>query len=181
MKTKILFLVVLATCLATLPLCAQNFTGPKTDDHPQSFGQFWILIDPAYQPQFAGCPAYNPTTHVLQSPLLYDPVTVIGRSAPLKDGGPGDASGVPTGLAGVNIQDGTPPSGFAPKVAGQNEVHTEIHRMNMVTYPPVATNQARVRAGICYNSTACSTPPPPNRISKGEVVSNNATPGASRT
>jgi hypothetical protein len=32
---------------------------------------------------------------------------------------------------------------------------------------------------MCYSSVACSSPPPANRISRGEVVSNNATPGAS--
>lgn len=36
---------------------------------------------------------------------------------------------------------------------------------------------ARVRAGVCYNSTTCSTPPPPHRISRGEVVSNHTPAG----
>lgn len=175
MKIKIL-LVVMVACLAAIPVWAQNFSTSPGDDTPQSFGQFWILIDPAYQSQFAGCPAYNTTTHVLQSPILYEPHTVIGRSARLKDGGPGDASGVSTGLAGVTIKDGVPPPGFA-KVPGQNEVHTELHKLNMATYG--GGPMARVRAGVCYSSTACSSAPPANRVSMGEVISNNPTPGAS--
>lgn len=43
-----------------------------------------------------------------------------------------------------------------------------------------ATYAARAStAGMCYTSTACSSPPPLNRISRSEVASNNATPGAS--
>lgn len=183
MKTKIyLPILLLVAVLAAMPLWAQNFPA-KGDDSAQSFGAFWILIDPAYQSMFTGCPLYNPTTHVLQSPWLYENGTKIGRSAPLKEGSPGDNGGVPVGSANTNIKDAgmVTPSGFTPIAPGSKEVHTEIRQLNMQTnpLPPPGNPVARVRAGMCYNSTACSTPPPPNRISRGEVVSNNATPGAS--
>ncbi|HEX7285274.1 MAG TPA: hypothetical protein VF532_03790, partial [Candidatus Angelobacter sp.] len=178
MKTKILFLTVLVVaCLAALPLCAQTFPA-KGDDSVQSFGKFWILIDPPYQAMFAGCPAYNPTTHVLESPTLYEATTTIGRSAPIKEGSPGDNGGVPVGSANTPVRDAgmVLPSGFTPIAPNSNEVHTEIRHLNMVTYP--SGPMARVRAGMCYNSATCSTPPPPNRISRGEVVSNHAPAGS---
>ena len=181
MKTKIcLSLVLLVAALAAMPLCAQNFPA-KGDDHAQSFGAFWILIEPPYQSLFAGCPAYDPATHVLQSPWLYENGTVIGRSASINEGSPQDNSGVPVGNANTMIKDAgmTPPSGFAPIAPGSHEVHTEIRHLNMITNSPPGAPMARVRAGVCYNSVACSSPPPANRISRGEVVSNNATPGAS--
>lgn len=179
MKTKIcLSIVLLVAALAAVPLWAQNFPA-KGDDHAQSFGAFWILIEPPYQSMFAGCPLYNPTTHVLQSPWLYENGTVIGRSAPLKEGSPGDNGGVPVGSANTMVRDAgmVVPPGFTPIAPGTKEVHTEIRHLNMVTNG--AGPIARVRAGVCYNGVACSTPPPPNRISRGEVASNNATPGAS--
>src|SRR5215467_8738528 len=181
MKTKIwLSVVFVVAALAALPLSAQTFPA-QGDDHVASFGQFWILIDPPYQPLFAGCPAYNPATHVLQSPTLYDSVTtIIGRSASIKEGSPQDNGGVPVGSAGTIVRDGgmvAPPS-FTPIAPGSNEVHTELRHLMMSTWPPVPPpNQARVRAGVCYNSTTCSSPPPVNRISRGEVVSNHSPPG----
>lgn len=179
MKTKNWLLVVLVASVAALPLCGQNFQ-PKGDDNVGSFGKFWILIDPPYWPQFATCPApyYDPATHVLQSPTLYEQFTTIGRSKSIKEGTPADNAGVPVGNANVPVRDAgmVLPSGFTPIAPGSNEVHTELHKLNMVTFG--GGPMARVRAGMCYNSTACSSAPPPNRISRGEVVSNNATPGA---
>src|SRR5215813_14102791 len=179
MKTKIWLSVVLLACLAALPLCAQSFPG-KGDDTVASFGKFWILIDPKFQPLFAGCPGFS--GNVLESPPMYDRATsVIGRSAPLKAGSPHDTgSGVQTGSANTMIADGTRPPGFATVVANSNEVHTELRHLFLSTWPPVPpANEARVRAGVCYNSPSptCSSPPPPNRISNGEVVSNAGTPG----
>lgn len=179
MKTKIWFSIVLVVaCLGALPLWAQSFP-PRGDDHVSSFGQFWILIDPPYQPLFAGCPAYNAATHVLQSPLLYDSGTaVIGRSGPIKEGSPQDNGGVPVGSAGTIVRDAgmvVPPS-FTPIAPGSDEVHTELRYLNMQSWPLVPP-LARVRAGMCYNGTACSSPPPPNRISRGEVVSNHTPAG----
>lgn len=179
MKTKMWFSIVFVViCLGALPLWAQSFP-PRGDDHGlASFGAFWILIDPPYQPLFAGCPGYNPATHVLESPTLYDnATTVIGRSGPIKEGSPQDNGGVPVGTAGTMVRDAgmvVPPS-FTPIAPGSNEVHTELRHLNMFTYG--VGPMARVRAGVCYNSTTCSSPPPPNRISRGEVVSNHSPAG----
>lgn len=177
MKTRTWFSIVLFVLgLAALPLCAQSFP-PRGDDHTASFGQFWILIDPPYQAMFAGCTGYNTTTHVLQSPTLYDATTVIGRSAPIKEGSPGDNGGVPVGSAGTIVKDAgmvVPPS-FTPIAPGSNEVHTELRHLDMENYP--GGGAPRVRAGVCYNSTACSSPPPSFPISRGEVVSNHTPPG----
>jgi len=179
MKRKLWFsiLLVLAS-LAARPLYPQNFP-PRGDDHTASFGQFWILIDPPYQPLFAGCPAYNSTTHVLASPVLYDSATtVIGRSDPIKEGSPQDNGGVPVGSAGTIVKDAgmVPPPSFTPIAPGSHEVHTELRHLNLLTWG--AGPMARVRAGVCYNSTTCATPPPPNRISRGEVVSNHVPAGS---
>ena len=181
MKTKsCLSIVLLVAALAAVPLWAQNFPA-KGDDSAQSFGAFWILIEPPYQSLFAGCPTYNPTTHVLQSPWLYENGTKIGRSAAITEGSPADNGGVPVGSANTMIKDAgmVVPSGFTPAAPGSKEVHTEIRQLKMETNSPPGAPMARVRAGTCYSSVACTTPPPPNRISRGEVVSNNATPGAS--
>ena len=175
MKTKISFCMVLVACLAAVPLCAQNFPG-QGDDTAQSFGAFWILIEPPYRSLFTGCAGYNSTTHVLQSPWLYEPNTKIGRSAPIKDNSPQDNAGVPVGTAGTHIKDAglQLPTGFAPILPGSWEVHTELYHLNMVG------SGAAVRAGVCYSHAGCSptAPPPSNRISAGEVISNNATPGS---
>ena len=182
MKTKIWCSIALVVAGLALPLWAQNFPAAKGDDGPvASFGKFWILIDPPYQAMFAGCPLYNPATHVLESPTLYDNITtVIGRSVPIKEGSPQDNGGVPVGSANTPVRDAgmvVPPS-FTPIAPNSHEVHTELRHLNMETWPPVPpANQARVRAGVCYNGTACSSPPPPNRISRVEVVSNHAPAG----
>lgn len=179
MKIKLWFSILLVLAgLAALPLYAQNFP-PRGDDHTASFGQFWILIDPPYQSLFAGCPAYNATTHVLESPLLYDNITtVIGRSASINEGSPQDNGGVPVGTAGTMVRDAgmvAPPS-FTPIAPGSHEIHTELRHLNLFTYG--AGPMARVRAGVCYNGTTCSSPPPPNRISRGEIVSNHTPAGS---
>ena len=182
MKTKLWFTVVLlVACMATLPVSAQNFPTTPGNDTVASFGKFWILIDPPFQPLFTGCPGYDPATHVLQSPTLYDNnTTVIGRSKSIVENSHDDTAGVPVGSAGTTVGDGnlTEPSGFHV-AANSNEVHTELHYLNMITYG--AGPIARVRAGVCYHhaaSTTCPASSPPFPISPGEVVSNNATPGS---
>ena len=188
MKTKIwLSIALVMAALAALPLSAQNFPPVNGNDGPvASFGAFWILVDPPYQPLFAGCPAtvYNPATHILQSGPLYDNVTtVMGHSKSIKEGSPDDNGGVAVGvLPPTTVKDAgmVTPSSFTPIAPGSNEVHTVIRHLNLTTYPAVPfPNQARVRAGECYNSTSCTpvSPPPPNRVSRGEVVSNHAPAG----
>ncbi len=46
-------------------------------------------------------PNYNATTHILLSPVLYDPATVIGLSGVILAGSVGDINGVPVGTAAI--------------------------------------------------------------------------------
>src|SRR5215471_9011102 len=142
MKTKIwLSIAFVLAALAALPLSAQNFPTTNNNDGPvASFGAFWILVDPPYQPLFAGCPAtvYNPATHILASGTLYDNVTTLmGHSKSIKEGSPQDSSGVQVGLPPIMVKDAgmVTPSGFTPIAPGSNEVHTAIRHLNLVTYP----------------------------------------------
>ena len=141
MKTKIwLSTALVVAALAALPLSAQNFPTTNGNDGPvASFGQFWILIDPPYQPLFAGCPAYNPATHILASGTLYDNVTTLmGHSKSIKENSPQDNGGVQVGLPPIMVKDAgmVTPSGFTPIAPGSNEVHTAIHHLNLTTWPP---------------------------------------------
>ena len=180
MKTKVcLSIVLMVAALAAVPLWAQNFPA-KGDDHVQSFGKFWILIDPAYQPLFSACPAPWWDGSVLQSPTLYENGTVIGRSDPIQADPPPppEPPVVQVGLANVPIHKGgfTLPSGFTPIAPHSYEVRTDIYSLNMVTFG--GGPMARVRAGRCYSGVACSSDPPVNRVSKGEVVSNHSPAGS---
>src|SRR5215471_5988812 len=184
MKTKIwLSIAFVLAALAALPLSAQNFPTTNNNDGPvASFGAFWILVDPPYQPLFAGCPAtvYNPATHILTSGTLYDNVTTLmGHSKSIKENSPDDNGGVLTGSPGIMVKDPPPPlpSGFTPIAPGSNEVHTAIRHLNLEKYP--GGGEPAVRAGECYNNKTCTpaSPPPGNRVSRGEVVSNHVPPG----
>jgi hypothetical protein len=61
------------------PAYAQTFP-PLGDDMTTSLGSFRIQIASAFAGMFNGCPGYNNTSRVLQSPTLFDPNTVVGRS-----------------------------------------------------------------------------------------------------
>ena len=132
-----------------------------TNDVTQSLGQFNIIVNPTFQGMMTGYPGYNGATHVLTSPVLYDPNTIVGRSAPLQAGSAGDLNGVPVGTAGVIVSNPmmvVQPGGLEP--AGTREVHTMIYSMNMTD-----GNGSAVRAGT--NATVL----PPGSICAGEVES----------
>jgi hypothetical protein len=74
---------------------------PLGDDNTPSLGQFRILVFTNFQAMLAGNPNYSAVTHIFTSPVLYDPNTIIGRSAALQDGSAGDLTGVPVGTAGT--------------------------------------------------------------------------------
>jgi len=149
---------------------AQPF-GPgvmATNDLTQSLGQFNIIISPTFQPMMTGYPGYSSSTHVLTSPVLYDPTTIVGRSAPLQAGSTGDLNGVPVGVAGVIISNAmmsVQPAGLG--LAGTREVHTMIYSLNMTDGAGSA-----VRAGT--NATLL----PPGAICAGEVESWSGAMGA---
>jgi hypothetical protein len=69
-----------------VPGYAQTFP-PLGDDATTSLGSFRLQISNTFAGMFNGCPGYNATTHVLQSPTLFDPATIIGRSNPGPDDG----------------------------------------------------------------------------------------------
>lgn len=166
--------------LAITPAYSQVFPG-KGDDVTTSLGSFKIEIVTPFQPLVNGCPGYNPATRILTSPTLFDGSTLIGRSAVITDGSPGDIGGVPVGSANTLVNDGmlTPPPGWpcfteagCTSGPGTREVHTEVRKLDMTPLGGVPAHLA-VRAGTAY-------PPPDNspiKISPGEVQSHSGPHG----
>jgi hypothetical protein len=168
MNVKRLLAIVLgAFALAATHAYPQTTGGPFPpigDDATTSLGSFRIRIADKFAGLFNGCPGYNSTTKILQSPTLFDPATIIGRSNVTIDDSPFRLGSVPAGSARVVIPEDTlipPPGfGFGP---GTREVHTEVHALKMTAGPVM------VRAGIWYNDPA--NPSMPVRVSPGEVES----------
>lgn len=167
---------ILAVLLLTIaPAWSQTFPG-KGDDVTTSLGSFKICVVTQFQYLFQGCPAFDTSSGqgILKSPTLYDPGTLIGRSAVITDGSQSDYMGVPVGSANTLVSemmlsapdqwpcfDETPCSSGP----GTREVHTEVRYMNMTASTPGGT--MAVRAGTAY-------PAPDNvpiRVSPGEVES----------
>jgi hypothetical protein len=160
------------------PAYAQTFP-PLGDDLTSSLGSFRIQISNNFAGMFTGCPGYNSTTHVLQSPTLFDPGTVIGRSNPGLDDGDRFFSTFRRGgaIAGSNedlipFDTLIPPAGYPcyqDRTAcfagppGTRQVITEIRSLKMTSGPLM------VRAGVWYNDP--NTPTTPERASPGRVVS----------
>ena len=141
--------------------CVPAGVAPCEDVIP-SLGTFRIAVAPAFQAILASMafPGYDAVTHRLNSPILYDPSTVIGRSVPLIDGDATDIAGVAVGSGQTIVKDSslTPPPGFGGGGLGAREVHTAIFNLNLKD----PTGQVRVRAGA-------SAPERP--LSVGEVQS----------
>jgi hypothetical protein len=122
------------------------------DDTTTSLGKFSIYVNTPFVAAInAAAPAltglgytWTPATQTLTSPILYDPSTVIGRSAPLLAGSAADNAGVAVGTAGTMVSDTTYsliPNGFeGPN--GTREVHTEVRSLNLTS------GGSDVRAGI---------------------------------
>ncbi len=130
---------------------------PGVDDNMTSRGKFQILVSPDFRDLMDGYPGYDGVSR-LDSPDLYDPSTVVGRSVYHLDGDATDTGGAGVGSAGTSVSDSDfslVPGGFEGP-AGSREVHTEIRSMNL-TAGPVA-----VRAG---------TNAPDQPMSPGEVES----------
>ena len=173
---------LLATSLCSLVLLmasayAQTFP-PLGDDVTTSLGSFRIQIASAFANMFNGCPGYSSTTRVLQSPTLFDPNTVVGRSnVGLDDGdrffSPFRRGGAVVGFAEDEISYDTliPPHGYPCygdrttcfSGRGTRQVITEIRSLKMAAGPLM------VRAGVWYNDP--NTPTTPERFSPGRVVS----------
>lgn len=134
------------------------FPSPLGDDITNSLGTFRVVVNPTFQPLMTGYPGWNAVTKRLDSPLLFDFLTKVGRSAPILDGTAPDTNGVPVGSALTLVKDSdmtaVPPGFDSPN--GTREVHTEVRTLNLTG------GGAAVRAG-----TAAPTRP----RSVGEVES----------
>lgn len=171
--------VILLACLLLVAVPALAQFPAQGDDLTTSLGSFKIQITNTFAPMFAGCTGYNATTQILQSPTLYDPGTIVGRSNVINDGDNNDVNGVAVGTAKTIVSESMlfPPPGFpcsgvtgCTSGAGTREVHTEVRSLKM-TSGPVA-----VRAGVWYDSATQSGPP--SRVSPGEVESHSGPGGA---
>src|SRR5262249_53115372 len=135
-------------------------------------------ISNTFAGMFNGCPGYNATTHILQSPTLFDQNTIIGRSnVGLDDGdrffSPFRRGGAIVGSAEDLIPFDTliPPAGFSCyrdragcfAGTGTRQVVTEIRSLKLMG------SSVAVRAGSWYNDPARETTP--ERASPGRVVS----------
>ena len=163
--------------MVAVPGHSQTFP-PLGDDVTSSLGSFRIQISNTFAGLFNGCPGYDPNTHILQSPTLIDPNTVIGRSNVGLDDGDRFFSPFRRGGAIVGTNEDLipydtliPPAGFSCYSdragcfagTGTRQVVTEIRSLKL-TAGPVA-----VRAGSWYNDAAKETTP--ERASPGRVVS----------
>ncbi|MDH3937524.1 MAG: FG-GAP-like repeat-containing protein, partial [candidate division Zixibacteria bacterium] len=116
----------------------------KGDDATTSLGTFVVLVKQQFRSLFADYLGYDPSNYNLRSPILEDEGTIIGRSDMHHHGDPDDATGVPTGEADITVGDNDftlVPEGFQGP-AGTEEIHTEIHSLNMTH-----VSGAAVRAG----------------------------------
>jgi len=120
------------------PLQAQ-FPG-RGDDVTPSLGQFNLVVDPHFERLIKSNPGYAPFLSNkggnlnFTSPILFDPTTTIGRSAPLSAGSADDTEGVLSGnLAPQLLQDGqfTVRPSFAEGPDGTREVHTFIESIHL--------------------------------------------------
>lgn len=132
---------VLALVLVTPVAIAQDFgkdcqpaVGPPCDDDPiDSLGQYKIWVLPPYRPLLVGHPYYDGVT-TLTSPVMHDPQTIVGRSAPHDDGDLTDTTGADVGSPPPTIISDAdlivrPPGFEGPP--GTREVHTELRSLNM--------------------------------------------------
>jgi hypothetical protein len=122
----------------------QSFpTAPSNQSEP-SLSRFQITVAPAFQPLFpTDTPpgfGYNPTTHVLSSPLLNDSNTMLGESASVSGGfnpTPGSTTvTVGAGGSAVSVTNNSTfyplaPSTFSSATPGTDEVFTQIQSFDL--------------------------------------------------
>ncbi|PYP89803.1 MAG: hypothetical protein DMG65_12850 [Candidatus Angelobacter sp. Gp1-AA117] len=167
---RLLIPALLALCLVALPAFSQQFP-PKGDDITTSLGSFRIEVtNPNFANLFNGCPGYDSTKKIFQSPTLFDPATRIGRSDPILDDSAADQNGLPVGNDNTLVPESAlmPPGSFGFG-SGTREVHTEVRALKMTG------SGMMVRGGVWYNDPNNQTPP--SRISPGEVESHSGPGG----
>lgn len=167
----------------------------KIDVNPNFANLFYHLNPPPAAPDV--CPGYDLSTNTLFSPSpMTDGGTLIGRSDPIPDGSnasppypagpPSDLGGAPVGLPTDVILPSTvsesmliPPPGFpcggvkttCSSGTGTPEIHTAVESL-LLTGSYLNGGPVAVRAGQWYND-AKNKKWPPNKISPGEVESQN--------
>jgi hypothetical protein len=178
-KQRLLAGVFTTLLMAMASAFSQNFPA-KGNDSTTSLGSFKIGVVTQFQQLFAGCPAFDPKSGILQSPTLFDPATIIGRSDVITDGSQADYMGVPVGSANTNVSEmmlSAPPQWSCfdetpcSSGPGTREVHTEVRSLNMTASTPGGT--IAVRAGTAYPAPDNS----PIRVSPGEVESHSGPAG----
>jgi hypothetical protein len=154
MSTKqLLATVICLVVLAAVPAYSQF--PPAGNETTGSFGGFKILVEPTLAHLFTGCPGWDPASRIFTSPLLYDPATVISVSAATTEGTPHPHLRSP----------------FPDPPATTREVHTQIQKLNLATYPTVPPpNSVFVRAG----ASASSTPASPGEVESESASGNPA-------
>jgi hypothetical protein len=131
--------------LAAVPSAlGQSFpTAPSNQSEP-SLGRFQITVAPAFRSLFpTDTPpgfGYNPTTHVLSSPLLNDSDTMLGESATVAGGfnpTPGSTTvTVGAGGSAVSVTNNSTfyplvPSTFSSAKPGTDEIFTQIQSFDL--------------------------------------------------
>lgn len=123
---------------------AAPFPGAGVDT-TASLGQFTLRLTKEVGDMLGipGCP--NAPACLITSPVLYDPVTKIGRSDPFTESDPlesDSAEGCPDAIDAIDcvnslVKDSQlhfPSSGFIEGPAGTEEVHTKILSLDMKTF-----------------------------------------------
>src|SRR5690348_14144283 len=109
----------------TFPTSCNNGapTTPPCNDVTTSLGSFRLRIDEKFTGLFMGYPGFSASR--LNSPVLFDPNTMIGRSDVFGEGTGADAGAMVGANPGNIISDSmlTYPFGFSPLPLA-NEVHT---------------------------------------------------------
>jgi hypothetical protein len=167
LKRSCLTAVFLAVVLISLFAGAFPEEFPsRGDDGVPSLGTVRIYVADKFRPLMYEYPGYNHYSRRLDSPILYDTMTVIGRSGPHLDGDPFDVDGDSVGTALTLISDAMIPlwpDGFEGP-SGTREVHTEVYALNMTAM----LGMVAVRAGIHA---------PDRPMSPGEVESKSGASG----
>ena len=121
----------------------------KGDDNITSLGSFAVKVMPQWYPLLIGDPYFDEETGILESMLLYDPSTVIGRSDAHSQGSTPDVDGTLVGTANTLIKNGDMmyPSDWPEGTGPGREIHTEVYSLEMDNGVP-PPNWVCVRAGI---------------------------------
>lgn len=127
---------VAALVLLASPALAQTFPAAAGDDTTPSLGKAVIWVAAPFRPLVSGTPGWGmPQANHWTTPLMYDPATVIGRSAPHRDGGFVDTNGAAVGTVGTIVSDTSfsvvPTFNFTEGPANTKEIHTEMYKLHM--------------------------------------------------